>query len=253
MKKFAAALLLVCSLSIFAEEKSTLSAHKHKPIYMIFGNRKDNVKLQISLKYPIFKPYGSDFFLGYSQYMDWSLYSESSPFRSVDYNPEFFWRINIFNKKPKPLTNMHVDYGVYEHRSNGRAGKKNRSLDSSYARLHNDIKLWKFDIAVINKFHYTHFTAATNANINNYIGFWESGASLQLFTPFKGFIDKEEFEFKMILGNDLRKRTNIYGFKFRTMVPGFHPKFYLQIWDGYYHNILDYDKRNMAVRFGLVF
>ena len=230
------------------DEAEKISISRYKPIYLITGNSDDQVRGQVSLKYDLFSSYKTNLFLGYSQYMDWRVYDDSSPFRNIDFNPEVFWRYDL-NFIPTFL-----QFGFYEHRSNGEAGSKNRSVDSSYVSTNSTFNVWRMRFNWSAKFYHMYNIAGHNKDIYDYAGWWDTEISVGLYSLFKGYIDSEEFEFRLLpRGNSLNDSTRVYGLKFRTLLPGFQPKFYLQIWDGYYQTLLDYNRRDTAVRFGLIF
>jgi hypothetical protein len=82
------------------QKNEELSLSFYNPLYILFGNKDDQVKVQLSFKYDLF--YGIinnlGLYLAYTQLMDWRLYDKSSPFRDINFNPEVFWRLESQEK-----------------------------------------------------------------------------------------------------------------------------------------------------------
>ncbi len=84
-----------------ASPDGNLNFSTYRPAYALLGTSPLNAKIQFSFKYALVDPDGdaaSDFsflrgiYLGFTQTMFWDLGVDSSPFRSIDFQPELFYR-----------------------------------------------------------------------------------------------------------------------------------------------------------------
>ncbi len=94
-------------------------------------------KFQISIKTRILQGLLNDrldIWAGYSQQAHWQVYSDSSPFREVNFEPEVMalWRTG--RDLPGGLTWRFVNFGLVHH-SNGRGGAQSRSWNRVYAQF----------------------------------------------------------------------------------------------------------------------
>jgi len=118
-------IMLLIAFSLSAEADSlTGGLSGFKPNYFITGVGDDQIKMQISFKYDLLYPFLSKigFYLGYTQLMFWDLYSSSAPFKTIDYNPDIFWRFESGNNFAGDVIIPGFDYvqiGLLEHLSNG--------------------------------------------------------------------------------------------------------------------------------------
>ena len=110
-----------------AEHEPIQYFERYKPTFFLLG--KINTKVQISFKVQAFREL--PLYFGYSQLMIWDLFKTSSPFRDLNYCPEFFYRLDLGGDG---TIRKHLDLGIFEHESNGKAGSESRSWDHSYLR-----------------------------------------------------------------------------------------------------------------------
>nr|WP_243451460.1 phospholipase A [Pacificimonas flava] len=121
------------------EERSYFSTYQ--PVYAVLGLSPANAKLQFSFKYALVDPDGDaamrwsflrGVYFGYTQTMFWDLAQESSPFRSIDFKPELFYRYRsdrFLQSLERPALN--VQAGI-RHQSNGREEPASRSFNETY-------------------------------------------------------------------------------------------------------------------------
>lgn len=249
MKKL---LILLAAVSFLAAAEPEQSAPKksesfileHRPTYVAFGDNKMNTIVQISMKYELLK--NSNVYLGYTQYSMWELWRESSPFRDHNFNPEIFYRFS----KYKDSYDFSIDAG-YEHRSNGRDGDADRSMDNPYLTLEKGVSFWGVRLAWTNKFQYL-VRMFGNPQLADYYGYWKTGLTLDFNLP---WIEHEQLYVNFTPGTDskLSRSTTEVGAKFRTPFgQNFAPYFFVQYWNGYLGSMLDYNVYAEGVRAGII-
>ena len=102
------------------------------PMYFLIGGSSGTTaKFQVSVKYPIWRPW--NIFVGYSQLSVWDLSTESKPFRDNNYRPSVFWSEPLLYSLPQWNATVGLRAGV-EHESNGRGGADSRSINIAYIR-----------------------------------------------------------------------------------------------------------------------
>lgn len=221
---------------------------RHQPIYFAMG--KPNTKVQISMKYKVF---GQSFplYLAYSQFMFWDIFSSSSPFRDINYNPEIFYRLPI--TKNKHLSS--IDFGFYEHKSNGKPGVDSRAYDSSYIRFNLKFIFEKFNLRWNVKLFALYNLDSTNRNIGEYSGVWHSQLAVTDFL--KETFKVSEIYFNLFCGGktsfDIYKGGQEIGIILNPNLTEFNPGIIIQIYNGHNESQLDYNKKYTAYRFGLIF
>ncbi|MGB3722029.1 MAG: phospholipase A, partial [Pacificimonas sp.] len=112
-----------------ASADGNLNFSTYRPMYALLGTSPLNAKLQFSFKYALVDPDGdaaSDFsflrgiYFGFTQTMFWDLGEDSSPFRSIDFQPELFYRYRSdLDIAAIEGSDINVQAGV-RHYSNGR-------------------------------------------------------------------------------------------------------------------------------------
>jgi len=116
--KFLTIFSLLFSLSFaqiiewFPTDQSRITSYKDN--YFLF-HWDELCKVRISAKYNIW----SQFYIGYTQYIFWDLFGPSSPIKEMNFNPEIFYRLKF---KERYFVNW-IQFGLYEHESNGKDGK----------------------------------------------------------------------------------------------------------------------------------
>jgi len=289
-----------CILPVLAQEEDKASAKKsrktdirynevvspvslYKPIYLILGNKNDQMKMQFSAKYNLFHPFKFGLYLSYSQLVFWHVYKDSMPVWEIAFNPEVFWRFqsgdNIFGDLKIPF----IDYfqiGFWEHKSNGRDGEDSRGYDRSYLQLQ-----MSFGKKLNSGFNFKYFLIhdineilpenvpteknGKNDDIQDYISSYET----KLFFRIKGKegkVNKEEIYFSFGPGGgahafNFKKGWLEAGFKSRAILT--RVRGYLQVWRGYAESLRYYDYRpgnypeqdpadsiikNTAIRVGII-
>ena len=235
---------IIFSTAIYSENKSNLSPMElYKPIYWIFGSSNDQTKLNISFKYSITKQYRTGLFFGYSQLSKWNLYEPSAPFYDNNYNPEIFI-------KSKYFLNKYIDYiqfAPYEHRSNGKNENDSRSLNRTYLQLQTSYRILISGKVVVHGINlkgfiyynedepYSEYDKHYEAKLFTSLGVGEN-AKEEIYIKFSGFT-KGYFE------------TGFISRKFWFM----NPRIYVQMFNGYNEIMLDYNKKETAVRIGITF
>src|SRR5579863_1274910 len=106
----------------------------YKPIYFLMGS--PNTKIEVSLKTKVIE--GFNLYVGYSQLMMWELFRKSPYFSDLNYNPEIFYRM-VLKADSKMIPTRWLDFGGFEHESNGKGGVNERSWNRSYLRYHDEV------------------------------------------------------------------------------------------------------------------
>jgi len=257
-------LIMFCTVNIYSQEKTAeapLTETKDKeelevpysPLsiyrwnYVVFGNRDDQVKAHLSLKYEFIKESG--IFLGYSQSMFWMLYERSSPFSDIDFNPDAFW--NYGDKL------NYLQLGLWEHKSNGKDGLSSRAWDRSYAQF--QVSTGKhFNAGMdLKVFHYWRI-ARENEDIDDYTGYYEAKIFFRFIESGPGSLtENEEIYFrggtgKGHYGFDVDKGWLEAGLKFRLPFWSIQPHFFIQGFYGYGESLAEYNQKDLAVRAGFL-
>ncbi|MDT0649439.1 phospholipase A [Autumnicola edwardsiae] len=231
------------------ENMPSFSIHKNN--YFITGiplnrsvSENADAKYQISFKQLLTRntlPLNTYLFLTYTQKAFWDLYSFSSPFSEINFNPGIGLGKPIFNKDDKLMA---LAYLEYEHESNGR--------DSIYSRTWNRISL-SFETAVNSRttvrlkgwlpFRYK----VDNPDLLEYMGYGEVNISYDL-NPEKWILDLQ-----------LRKGNNFDDWKGSLRAQLFYHPFklnnqYLMLewYNGYGENLINYDEFRSMIRVGYV-
>jgi phospholipase A1 len=219
---------------------------RHKPVYFAYSN--PLTKVQLSFRSALVDDV--PIFFGYTQVIFWELGADSKPFLDATYNPEFFYRWNINRDKLKVL-----DFGIWEHNSNGKGGNDSRSFDQSYVRASYAFETKNWVTALTGKLSYIYNYDDTNSDIESYIGPLELGLRFtQLYT---GIVDKSEFTLTAHPGGKFATNWDKGGYEatysFRLGGVRVVPAFYIQYYTGYGETLLTYNKRQDQYRFGLLF
>jgi outer membrane phospholipase A len=226
-------------------EENTL-LQRHRPFYFAYGRPLS--KLQLSFKTPIIKTW--PLYFAYTQVMFWELATSSKPFRDFTYNPELFYRQRI---EGGPLTS--VDFGVWAHDSNGKAGADSRSYDSNYLRFNFEREGHRWTTRLSATLAYMHGFDDTNRDIQNHVGPVSLGLSfIQLFDA---WFDKSEVALQASPGGKFAQDWGRGGYQlswsFRLGAVRLVPAFYLQYYRGYAETLLNYDQRVNEFRGGVIF
>lgn len=223
----------------------------YKPMYILFGNMHDQVKVQLSFKYdPFFGVFENlGLYFGYSQLMDWRLYSESAPFRDINYNPELFWRLESKKNIFRNMDFGYLDYvqlGLIEHKSNGKDGGDSRSWNRCYAQFQAGVgSTLRFGMNL--KFFVMLVGAMEDKNrdIQDYIGSWEATVFLKHLKS-DGELGLGEVYVSFGAGGgpfgfNFYKGYQEIGVIFTSLFTRVKP--YVQFYHGYAEFLLDYNQR----------
>lgn len=248
---------LVCAEEIVLPSRLSV----YKPMYWIQAvndqyNHADT-KLGFGFKYQIIEDlnlYGA-----YSEYLMWDRREDSAPFRDINHNPELFYR------QDAPLNWLeYVDYGLFEHMSNGQAGEASRSIDRRYIRfktrpLNRVTQFFGMTENITIEFKYFDYISGSmsdNRDYNNYV----ASCQLKLVTTqiFNFGILKDTETYIIITPGknpktiDFDRGSIEIGHIFNWEFWGLNPRIYLQAFNGYGENLLDYDHMQHAIRLGLI-
>lgn len=201
-----------------------------------------DVKFQISISQRLTKstlPWGTYLFLAYTQKCFWNVFQKSMPMRDLNFNPG----IGI----SKPLFSKDRYVGkvtlMIEHESNGRDSIQSRSWNkiSLGANIVIDDR-----IMVHGKIWIPIIDGGNNKDILRYCGIFQSG--VMLTTPDK------RFGWNIMLvkrqGWNLNFNT-IMEFNWKLTKKG-NQYLFLQYYNGYGENLLDYNKFHNRLRIGFV-
>ena len=224
---------------------------KHRDLYAIFGN--PDAKIQISLKVQLVSDW--KLYLGYTQQMFWELNQNSKPFKDIDFNPELFFRHSVSNAGFL----RSVDFGILEHRSNGKGGTDSRAWSRSYVKFNTVTKFgdwtfnWDTKLFAIYKF----AVDDPNQDIYDYMGFWEMRFALFNYFHPDEFVDRMEIYFAWNSGGRysqvLKNGSQEIGIRFRLGWTNFNPSIFFQVYQGYNECMLSYNIRETAYRLGVAF
>lgn len=229
--------------AIFGDDKNQKFS-LHQPFYFIFGD--DDLKLQFSFKYRMAR--NLSFYFAYSQVMFWDIYEKSKPFEDVNYRPELFYRFLEGGSK----FFQSVDMG-YLHTSNGQSGDPSRSLDRVFIRSNLASKIKRHNIGAIVMAYAIYNEDKTNADIVKHLGYWD--ATFYISDLFRIERQRMDVEIRLYAGEkgyDVDQGAYQLGFIYRTGSDNFNPSFYLQRFEGYSENLLNYKKKTAEWRLGLM-
>lgn len=246
--------LLLPSLASYAEDRPEvksifLSDPKekfsfHQPTYFIGG--KDDLKLQFSFKYRMARKL--PLYFAYTQLMFWDFYKESKPFRDTNYRPELFYR--AFEHETSFLSSL--DLG-YMHLSNGRAEADSRSLERVFLRSNMFFRFSERQVGLIFQAHHLFDEDRANRDIIDHIGYWEAIFYLTKLVQFdRGHTDFELRTYAGSKGYDLDQGGVQVGLVHRFHTEDFNPALYVQYFEGYAENLLQYNRRRSHIRAGLL-
>lgn len=228
--------------------KSMPSFSIYKDNYFITGIPMDapttihnsDIKMQISFKQRLTNavlPFKSYLFLTYTQKSFWKIYQKSSPFEETIFNPGLGLGKFIY-KKDRQIGIMSLQF---EHESNGKDSTFSRNWNSvsfSYmaylnTRVTLQAKTW------------IPFTLEDNSDLLNYIGYGELTLNWQVIKN------------KLIINATIRKgnqwdlRGSILTGIYYNPLKNANQYFYLQFFDGYAENLINYSTLTNMVRIGI--
>jgi outer membrane phospholipase A len=232
-----------------AEVRPLLVRLEHyKPIYFVTGN--PDTKVQLSLKFRIFD--NEDIYFAYSQLLVWDLFKRSSPIRDTDYNPDIFYRWHQPDDKES-----WIDFGLWEHESNGQEKEPSRSWDRSYIRYRSATRLGWHDTKVYwsLKAWVPYRLDGQNRDIAHYRGLWELNFSLA--NIFGESLKPDDLTLRLYPGGKSCVDPTAGGaeltLRMRPFLPHFLREMVIQIFHGYGEDLLDYKTNRWGVRAGIGF
>lgn len=202
-----------------------------------------DVKFQISLAIRLTYatlPWNTFLYIMYTQKTFWNVFERSMPMRDLNFNPGIGWSKPFFSKD-RYIGKMTL---LVEHESNGRDGPESRSwnrislcgnaLLSENLAVH--AKLW---IPIID--------GMNNKDILNYCGIWQGGL---VYTT-----TNQKFQFGLTVvkrkGWNLNANTILEGSW--KVNPKTNLNLFMQWYQGYGENLIDYNVYHSRIRFGIVF
>lgn len=224
---------------------------RYKDIYAILGS--PNTKIQISFKYKLTSL--TNLYIGYTQLMFWELGEQSSPFRDVNFNPDFFYRIDFAEHTFVKA----IDLILFEHKSNGKGGLDSRAWSGSGIKLYTIVKFynWSFNWDTKVYWYYNFAMDDTNWDLREYSGFWDTRISFVNYYDPEKFIDRVSMYFAFFPGGTYSQRWGKggqeLGLKFRFGWGMFYPSLFFQFYHGYNESMLDYNKDHYSYRLGIAF
>jgi len=256
-------LLFIVSVLFAAEEQDTSVSTTNKALvspmstykdnFFLFGDKKDQVSFRVSAKYALFYPTNLGAYLGYTQTSWWKLYDKSSPFYETNYNPEGFLLLennnNIFD-----LNLGYFDYiqiSPISHLSNGRDGDKSRSINTYYGQTQISYGK-KYNVGANLKVFGYYNIAKENEDYNDYKNNYEGAIFFRIRSKNVEYLDKEHLQVRFG-GVPWDKGFYEVTCSFRLVTSVFQPRFYVQYYDGYGEFMINYDKKDRALRAGVAF
>lgn len=248
--------------------------HEHffgyDPIYFILGGNPSggdpqmkgafpNTRFQISLRYT---PFSADtwiadkwsgitnVFVTYTQNTEWDMEGESAPFLDSMFKPElqYFWR-DIFKEKKGILERMDLTAAI-SHESNGRNGAGSRSINYVIARptlYFGDQKRLNGYLAPGFWFYFG--SISDNPEIRHYRGHADVKAAIQ-------WADSVQLASLFRMGDELEKGSMQLDLTYplgEITGDGLDIYLHVQYFTGYGQTLLNYNRREQALRAGFSF
>lgn len=263
MKNYLRLFILFFCISFICADELTLPSRLsvYKPMYWIQAvsdqyNHADT-KLGFGFKYQVIEDlnlYGA-----YSEYLMWDRREDSAPFRDINHNPELFYR------QAHPWGWLeYIDYGVFEHMSNGQGGDSSRSIDRRYIRfitrpLNKRTPFFGVTENFTLEFKYFDYipgSMSDNRDYNNYVSSCQLKLTAKSLLNFNVLKDTETYIIITPGKNpktiDFNRGSIEVGHIFNWEFWGVNPRIYLQAFNGYGENMLDYYHMQHAIRAGLI-
>lgn len=202
--------------------------------------RKDEVKFQLSLGFPLWRGIlGDNSLLGasYTQKSWWQLSNtgESAPFRETNYEPQLFLGFAT-NYQLGDWTLRDVELG-YNHQSNGRSDPTSRSWNRLYTRL----MAQNGNLLVEVKPWYVIGGTSDNSDITKYMGYYQLKVGYQLG------------EAVLSAKGQYNWNTGYGGAEIGVSYPVTnHVRLYTQVYSGYGESLIDYNYNQTRVGVGVM-
>ncbi len=229
---------------LFEMKQDASGLFRHNPVYFLYGQ--PNTKVQLSFKYQIVKNF--DLFFGYTQVMFWELSKESAPFSDVNFNPELFYRWYLRNGILRG-----IDFGAFEHKSNGRDLDDSRSFDRTYVTVRTNFQIFKSDFQWDTKLFYIYNQDKTNDDLEYTLGNVE--LRLAWINVIPSWFKDSMLELKITPGGrfDIKeiKGSRELNFVFHLKNDKFNPAIFMQLYSGYNESLLKFDSDRTGYRIGV--
>lgn len=220
---------------------------RHYPFY--FGYGKKTFKIQVSFKTPIVR--NVPLYFGYTQLMFYKFGPHTKSFRDVTYNPELFYRLSFDHQG----LFKSIDFGGFDHNSNGKPGDDHRSYNTTYVRgnFEKQSSRWITRAGIQAQYLYSFETG--NRDIQDYIG--PLAFNISFIQLFESWVDKSEISLQATPGGKFADHWDHGGYQlsWSFRLGGIHlvPAFYLQYYNGFAETLLNYNHRTNDLRAGLIF
>jgi phospholipase A1/A2 len=219
---------------------------RHYPIYFISGE--PDTKIQMSFKVGLIERI--PLYLGYSQIMFWQTDKTSIPFKDINFNPELFYRTKVDEGILKQ-----IDFGLLEHRSNGKDGLDSRSWNRSYVNATSEFKWIGLDLRWDAKVFYLWGIGDETRSVRNTLGWLDTALTAR--NVFKKAFKDADIQFRVLPGGklDLKDPQGYQEFNFRFKIPWerFNPFIFIQVYNGLNETMLDYKDKRTSYRVGVAF
>ncbi len=220
--------------------------HSYKPVYLAYGN--PLTKIQFSFMSQLSNAVPLNF--AYTQIIFWKLLEDSKPFGDATYNPELFYRWQTKATKWNA-----IDFGVWEHNSNGKSDSASRSYDQSYIRAVYGQETGNWVFLVSPKLRIIYNLDDTNQDIRKYLSPFE--LDLRSIYLMENVLEQSEFIVSLRPGGEYADHWQRGGYQlaanFRIVGWGINPAFYIQYYHGYAETLINYNEKVDQVRVGLMF
>lgn len=223
--------------------KSYFPLIRYQPIYAIIGE--PDAKVQFSFKIKVLRNY--NFYFAYTQTMFWDVLKNSSPFREIIYNPDFLYRLDL---KENFLNS--IDFSFLEHKSNGKGGVDSRAINRSYLRFNTIARWGSRDVNWDTKFFYILNVSDNNRDIRDYSSFWDTRISLKYNVKDHFFSDEFYLHFGpggKYSGKPFQGFQEV-GYRFKLFASKVAPFIYVQVYNGYIEDLVQYNVKHTSYRIG---
>lgn len=204
------------------------------------NSRNSDVKFQISFSQRLTKsklPFNTYLFLQYTQKANWNVFQKSFPMRDLNFNPG----IGLGHLIVRRNKYIGKGYVMFEHESNGRDSTASRSWNRiTFAATVVLTNNWEAQLKT-----WIPFVAKSNKDLLKYYGLYQASVNYRT--------DNRRLNCALIL---TQRKTR---FSFNTQVEvsykfnhNENQYFFVQYYNGYGENLLDYKKFKSMLRVGIV-
>ncbi len=207
-------------------------------------------EFQMSLKKPLsfdFFGWNETFAFAYTQQVWWQVYSNSGPFREVNFEPEFFMAIPTTQSVDEATGLKTVQLGL-SHHSNGRDGLESRTWNRAYAstiwqhgNLFTNLRVWYRIPDPEDR--------DDNPDIHEYFGYGDLTLNYLYGKHQLGLMLRNNLEF----GDDEKNRGAIQVDWSYPFLNAYSTYWYIKYFNGYGESLIDYNRKIEKTGFGLSF